>query len=116
MVRRSGAPRRPPDFILDASRIDFVGIDVQGWEYQVFLGMERIVRESLGLRIFFEHWRLGLRNAGCQPADCLSYLRSLGFSLFQVLALGLTPITDFEEFTCRLRRHYCVKLVAVRET
>lgn len=106
----------PLDSILDATRIDFVKIDVQGWEYQVFLGMERILRESPGVKIFFEYWPLGLKSAGCQPADCLGYLRSLGFSLSRVSALGSTPVRDFEEFTRSLGRRRSVNLFAVRET
>jgi FkbM family methyltransferase len=102
------------DSLLEATPVDFIKMDVQGWEYEVFRGMEHTLRESPNVRILFEYWPLGLRNAGCRPTDCLNFLRAQGFSLSQLSARKLIPVTDFEEFTRRIGRQHCVNLFAVR--
>jgi len=104
----------PLDSILNGERVDFIKIDVQGWEYQVFLGMERLLRDNPRVRIYLEYWPLGLENAGCPPLECLRHLTGHGFSLYRASGTGLEPLSDFEGLTRSLRGQQCANLLAVR--
>jgi FkbM family methyltransferase len=63
--------------------VDFVKMDVQGWEGEAFRGMESILEHNRHLQIHFEFWPYGLRNAGCDPFHLLASLRNKGFQLFE---------------------------------
>ncbi|HEX4169366.1 MAG TPA: FkbM family methyltransferase [Bryobacteraceae bacterium] len=73
----------PLDEVIGDKSVDFIKMDVQGWELEVLRGMRRTLERNRNLQIAFEFWPQGLRNAGCQPADLLDHLRSTGFRLFQ---------------------------------
>jgi FkbM family methyltransferase len=104
----------PLDSILTGERVDFIKIDVQGWEYQVFLGMERLLRDNPQVRIYLEYWPLGLENAGCPPLQCLRHLTTHGFSLYRTSGGSLEPLSDFEGLTRSLRGQHWEDLLAVR--
>jgi FkbM family methyltransferase len=105
----------PLDSILEGRHIDFIKIDVQGWEHQVFLGMERLLRDNPAVRIYFEYWPLGLANAGCPPLDCLRHLTSQGFTLYHAAGGSPAPLLDFVGLTQSLQGQHCANLLAMRE-
>jgi FkbM family methyltransferase len=104
----------PLSSIAGAERIDFIKLDVQGWEHEVFQGMEELLRRNPGVRIYFEYWPLGLRNAGCAPVDLLRYVASQGFSLYHAESGALRAVTDFEAFVGSLPGQKYTDLFAVR--
>jgi len=61
--------------------IHFVKIDVQGAELAVLKGAKRMLRENHDVKILFEYWPYGLRAAGHEPSDLLSFLQDLGFTI-----------------------------------
>lgn len=73
-------------------RPDLVKIDVQGWELEVLLGMERLLLASPRTELYFEYWPEGLRRAGSTPEGAVQYLRKLGFTL--CLAGTTRPLGD----------------------
>jgi FkbM family methyltransferase len=104
----------PLDAILTGERVDFIKIDVQGWEREVFKGMDRVFRENPKLQIYFEFWPLGLRNANCEPAQLLNELKSRSFSLWEGAETGKRQVTDFEAFSSGIRGARYTNLLAVR--
>jgi FkbM family methyltransferase len=66
---------RSLDELLHGEKVDFIKVDVQGWEAEVFRGMAQLAAANPGVRVYFEYWPHGLRGAGCDPR---SWLRSLG--------------------------------------
>jgi FkbM family methyltransferase len=70
------------DDVLPDVKIDFIKMDVQGWEAEVLRGMERILRTNAGLTIYFEYWPEGLRRAGEQFSSPIDILRQYGFAAF----------------------------------
>jgi FkbM family methyltransferase len=94
VFKRSVAVRvNTVDEIVSDSRVDFVKIDVQGWEAEVFHGMECVLNNNPALQICFEYWPQGLRNAGCDPPSLLKGLSERGFHLWEISRRGLVPIT-----------------------
>ena len=64
--------------------IDFLKIDVQGWEAEVFAGAKEILQRNRGIILMFEFWPYGLRSAGTEPAEILRFLGSIGFNLRRI--------------------------------
>jgi FkbM family methyltransferase len=60
---------------------DVVKIDVQGFEPEVVLGMERIVRTSPAIVLVVEFWPTALVERGLEPTEVLERYRQLGFHI-----------------------------------
>ena len=97
------------DNVLAGERVDFIKMDVQGWEMEVFRGMQGLLDASRNtdLTIYFEFWPQGLRDAGSEPVETLEFLVANGFAIhyprddklgsaapdWRALAAGLKPDT-----------------------
>lgn len=80
---------------LDVRDVDFIKMDVQGYEGQVLKGMKGVLERSPAVTFLSEFWPEGLRNAGTDPVEFLSMLRELGFELHQLHRKArLEPIMD----------------------
>jgi len=75
------------DYVPAGCRVDFIKVDIQGAELSALKGAERILRENHDIKVVFEYWPFGLRRAGHEPSELISYLRSLGFT---IRSLGIT--------------------------
>jgi FkbM family methyltransferase len=64
--------------------VDFLKIDVQGWEAEALFGARRVLEENMDLVVMFELWPYGLLKAGSPPDVLLAFLRNLGFQLWQI--------------------------------
>ena len=107
-------PVRPLDALLEGRPLDFVKIDVQGWELEVFKGMRGQLAGSRPLRIYFEFWPAGLRPAGCDPAELLAFLGQHGFRLYRTENHTLTPLPDDDYLEGSLKGTKWINLMAIR--
>ena len=62
---------------LQGRRLDFIKMDVQGWEGQALRGVAGLLDANPGLQIYFEFWPHGLRLAGTEIAELAATLRDL---------------------------------------
>lgn len=60
---------------------DVVKIDVQGFEPDVVLGMERIVRESPAIVLVVEFFPTSIKDRGLDPAEVFERYRQLGYHI-----------------------------------
>jgi FkbM family methyltransferase len=68
------------DYFPAGSRVDFIKVDVQGHEYSVLKGAERIFKDNPHLVCVLEFWPFGLAKAGVAPKDLMSLIADLGFA------------------------------------
>jgi len=82
---------------LSLDRVDFIKIDVQGYEPYVIAGMgDSLQRLSVGT-ILMELWPFGIRSAGGSPSSLLDTLVSYGFVLHELDACGELQMASPQE-------------------
>lgn len=101
------------DDVLPDSRVDWIKIDVQGWEIEVLRGMQETLQRNPRICLYLEFWATGLRRTGENPATLIDMLQSSGFSIFQPDAS--VPLTAIELLRLPQRRSY-FNLVARRQS
>ncbi len=62
---------------LQGRRLDFIKMDVQGWEGEALRGIAGLLDANPGLQIYFEFWPHGLRRAGTEIPQLAATLREL---------------------------------------
>lgn len=67
------------DDYLQNEKIDFIKMDIQGFEYQALLEMKNILRNNHDIKLLMEFWPYGLTKAGSSPEKLLAFLRQLDF-------------------------------------
>lgn len=75
---------RLDDYFKKGDRVDFIKMDIQGFEYHVFLGMQELMKRNHGIKFIFEFWPFGLNAAGVVPLDLVSLLKQHGFNLYLI--------------------------------
>ena len=80
--------------VKELNRLDLVKIDVEGFEYQVLLGLKQTIRKHKP-RIIFEYdknyWEANAQNF----SECFDFLSGLDYTLYQITPIG-----------CELIKHY----------
>jgi len=95
------------DKILEGRPVDFIKIDVQGWELEVFRGMEQTLACNPHVKLHFEFWPYGLMKAGCEPTAVLTHLSQRGFSVYECRGQQTCLIEDIDGFVrCLTGRRY----------
>jgi FkbM family methyltransferase len=74
---------RSLDELVGGRRVDFIKIDVQGWELRVLQGAREILGSRKPLSLLVELWPAGLRRNGSTADEILDFLRSLSFELLE---------------------------------
>jgi FkbM family methyltransferase len=88
------------EFFPDATRIDFIKIDIQGYETAAFRGMRKILSQNPQVRILSEFWPHGLQQAGENAESFLRLFWNAGFQVF------LVTDDDFESITPENWQHH----------
>lgn len=86
----------PLDEIVRARAVEFVKIDVQGYEPRVVQGMQRLIDDSPTMKVLFEFWPAGLARAGHTPGELLDLFLCRGFGIFDLAADGIRRLRDSE--------------------
>jgi FkbM family methyltransferase len=114
LTRRVAVRSATVDEIVDGRPVDFIKIDVQGWESEVLSGMKRVLTCNPAVQIHLEYWPYGLREAGCDPFELLRGLSRLEFRIYRISGSAHAPITDFANLTEGLGKR-SINLYAVRD-
>jgi FkbM family methyltransferase len=91
------------DDFLDGTPVDFIKIDVQGWEEHALRGMVRTLAANPHVQLYLELWPHGLCNIGSSPASLLALLTEMGFQ-FEIRPGNQAPSSL--DFAALARRYY----------
>lgn len=91
---QTSVPVRALQDALQGRRLDFIKMDVQGWEGEALRGVAGLLDANPGLKIYFEFWPHGLRLAGTEIAQLADTLRSLRLHVTLAEAADQTTPVD----------------------
>jgi len=103
---------RTLDESLPGQRLDFIKMDVQGWEGHALRGIDNLLGTNPHLVIYFEFWPKGLRSAGSCPAELKQILASRGLHVYRPDMIAAEAEIDLELEEHRLRPGKWVNLLA----
>ncbi len=75
------------DDIKGLAQLDLIKIDVEGFEYQVLLGLNQTIKKHMP-RIIFEYDKSYWEANGQNFNECFEFLSALGYTLYQVTPVG----------------------------
>lgn len=102
--------------LLQGRRLDFIKMDVQGWEGEALKGVSALLDANPGLQIYFEFWPHGLRLAGTEPAQLAETLRGLRLHVTEADGDSNAPAVDLNALDRRMAPKAFTNLLARRLT
>ncbi|HEX9281650.1 MAG TPA: FkbM family methyltransferase [Candidatus Udaeobacter sp.] len=79
------------DYFKPGERVDLIKMDIQGYELQALRGANRVLADNPDIKLLFEFWPYGLKQAGGSSAELIAVLKQKGKLIQQVSSEGLTP-------------------------
>ena len=80
------------DYLKEDLRVDFVKMDIQGFESQAIKGMTRTFQSNVDLKLISEFWPYGLRKAGSSASEYFDFLTGTGCSVYILKEGGLQKL------------------------
>ena len=80
------------DYFKQGETVNLIKLDVQGYELHALRGAQRILQENPGIKLLFEFWPYGLKQAGAEWRDLLASLQQHRFVVRQLCKDGLRAL------------------------
>ncbi|MHB8147005.1 MAG: FkbM family methyltransferase [Vulcanimicrobiaceae bacterium] len=84
---------RVDDLVSEWPRVDFIKMDIQGFEAQALKGMQHLLEANPDVILFTEFWPFGIRAAGSDPFAFLAELRFFGFEIWE-MSVSKGPLNE----------------------
>ena len=78
------------DYFKPGGRVDLIKMDIQGYELHALRGANRVLADNPGIKLLFEFWPYGLKQAGASWAELIDDLKQNGKLIQHVSSEGLT--------------------------
>jgi len=91
-----------------ARKVDFIKIDIQGFEMQAIKGMTNTLSNNQNIKVISEFWPYGLSKAGSSVTEYYNFLRSLNFNCYLLDndSLSLLTIEKVKTLEGLDKKHY----------
>ena len=102
---------------LGIQEVNFVKIDIQGYEQKAIHGFKKTLARSARVILMSEFWPKGLQESGGDAFGYLEDLSALGFRLYELTERprGRTvPLENWERLVTRLRGRRYTNIIAVK--
>lgn len=89
------------DTIIPNQKVDFIKIDIQGYEYFAFQGMQEILQKNDQLKIISEFYPYGIKRSGIQVEDFINYFTQKDFTILidKSGKMGKLDANSLQEYT-----------------
>lgn len=85
--------------VLKKRRVDFMEIDVEGFEDRVFQGATEMLRQAPPSIVHTEFYAQVVKNAGSNPEEYLNRIKSFGYTIYKFQEELVPPELNFESGT-----------------
>ena len=82
------------DDLIPEQKVDFIKIDIQGYEYFAFQGMTKIFEKNHHLKIIAELYPYGLKNSGTEVSEFISLIQKNKLIIYKMHDGQLSMFTD----------------------
>lgn len=103
------------DDVLPVRQVQFIKLDVQGYELGALRGMPEIFAASPNVRVLFEFWPAGLKAAGTTAENLLDFFRERRFELYETKGGCARPLGDSQRLISDLGARQYTNLLAAPE-
>lgn len=84
------------DFVGDKFKVDFIKMDIQGFEMSALRGMIKTISSIPQIKILMEVWPHGLHKAGTSFDELFSFFNMLELKIYSVNGINLTIFNQNE--------------------
>jgi FkbM family methyltransferase len=99
------------DYLNNNEKVDFIKIDIQGYDFYAIKGAAETIKNSSSLAILGEFWPYALNKAGVRPNEYLDLLGGLGFSVH------ISDVDTHDNFDEKVHdRYFYTDFYAVKST
>ena len=72
------------DYFKPGARVDLIKMDIQGYEVNALRGADRVLADNPDIRLLFEFWPYGLKQAGASWVELIEALEQKGMRIWQL--------------------------------
>ncbi len=111
---------RPVDDVLaelGIEEVNFVKIDIQGYEQKAISGFQKTLARTKNVFLMSEFWPKGLQEAGGGAMEYLQLLADLGFKLYELRERPrgvMVPLENWDRLIARLTERKYANLIGVK--
>jgi FkbM family methyltransferase len=81
------------DYLAENRRLDFIKMDIQGYETQAIKGMQQTIGVNRDVMLLSEFWPYGLQQSGSSATEYFDLLSDMGFIVDLIERTGQTRLT-----------------------
>lgn len=82
------------EYLIEGTKVDFIKIDIQGYEIEAFKGMTKTITNNPNVKIISEFWPYGLRQAGKSLTEFHKLLKGFEFIVYLMQNNSLIELSE----------------------